>query len=78
MQGVTAVVKELCVRFPMVDYHNDRMLLAVGMPLVPASRQDTARGQVIGPSHSAGDTHRELVAVYDMQSGTKQHSLHVR
>ena len=30
LQGITAVVKELHVKFPMVDYHDGTMLLAVG------------------------------------------------
>ena len=30
LQGITAVIKELHVKFPMVDYHDGTMLLAVG------------------------------------------------
>jgi len=30
LQGITAVIKELHAKFPMVDYHDGTMLLAVG------------------------------------------------
>lgn len=76
-QGVTAVVKELCAWFPMVDYHNGGMLLAVGRAPETGS---SGRLQGSGPGSSFGgaEGYGDLVAVYDMSTGLKTRALHFR
>ena len=77
MQGVTAVVKEFCTRFPMVDYHASGMLLAVGSPFV-AEVSNRHKGLVSGFGHGSRDVRGDAVAVYDMQAGSKTRALHFR
>lgn len=77
MQGVTAVVKELCTRFPMVDYHNGGMLLAVGLAPVTEGR-GRSEGSRPGFGMSGTDAHGGPVTVYDMSTGCKTRALHFR
>ncbi|KAK9816767.1 hypothetical protein WJX72_004909 [[Myrmecia] bisecta] len=72
LQGVMAVVKEVCMRFPMVTFTVavNPMLLAVGC----APSQDQAMPAVGGSHLDVG----EPIAVYDMDTGAKKRALHFR
>ena len=78
-QGITAVVRELSVKFPMVDYHDGTLQLAVGSSR-PAGHRPQAQQMhgdhpgVTELPHAAAD--EEPVAVFDMRSGAKTRVLH--
>jgi hypothetical protein len=79
MQGITAVVKELHLKFPTVDYHDGTLQLAVGAAR-PAGNRPWAQQTHVHHAgltelpHAAAD--EEPVAVFDMRLGAKTRVLH--
>ena len=77
-QGITAVVKELHLKFPMVDYHDGSLQLAVGSARPagdrPQAQQHAHHTGMKELPHAAAD--EEPIAVFDMRSGAKTRVLH--